>query len=126
MIFRTKFISNSSSSSFIIYSDKDLTKLDNFKEVAYEDNCNFWDIYNQIVHPLSKGSVLLSDGTCYDFSELSPTLVNQILKEVWELDSRGSTYVYKVKDFGAQGIDTRLGGLFNDKVTVICKGFECD
>lgn len=126
MTFRTKFISNSSSSSFIIYSDKDLTILENYKKVTHEDNELFWDVYKQIVHPEVKGMILLPDGSYYGFTELSPDLISYIIKEIKGKEKAHSNYAYKVKDWGAQGVNTQLRGLFTKDVIVECQGFECD
>lgn len=126
MTFRTKFISNSSSSSFIIYSNEDLTVLENYKKVTHEDNELFWDVYKQIVHPEVEGAILLPGGSCYDFNELSPDLINYIIKEIKGKEKVHSNYAYKVKDWGAQGVNTQLRGLFTKDVIVECQGFECD
>lgn len=125
---REGFISNSSSTSFIIRSKIDLRNRENYDKVTNHNHGRYETVYSQIVKPIFDGYVELWDGKTYDFSKLPKELVKEIRKAILQLESNEDTpYAYKVYDFDAQGWSKGLEGLFTDKnVYLECRGFESD
>lgn len=125
---RSGFVSNSSSSSFIIYSDIDLRNRDIYDEVTNHDHDLYVDIYKQIINPVFDGSIIL-EGVEIDFQDLSDELRKSIRFEVENLLACRMLrrHAYKVFDWGAQGFPDGLKGLFTDKhIAVEFIGFESD
>ena len=125
---RNGFVSNSSSSSFIIYSDKDLSNRSVYDEVTNHDHELYTDIYRQIINPIFDGTIML-EGLEIDFQDLPEELRKSLRFEVENLIARGMIrqHAYKVFDWGAQGFPDGLKGLFIDKsIAVEFMGFESD
>ena len=125
---REGFISNSSSTSFIIRSKINLKDKENYDKVTNHDHRRYESVYNQIVNPIFDGYIELWDDKTYDFSRLPNELVKEIREAILQLESNEDTpYTYKVYDFEAQGWSKGLEGLFTDKnVYLECRGFESD
>lgn len=137
MIVRKGFISNSSSTSFLIISPLDLSKKENYDRVTDHNNEYYDDAYEQFTNPDLNFEILLG---CEDSNdelaslysdELDKQLRDALLKAY--IEKMNNTYskelginahCYFYVDDCAQGVDLGFKNLFIDKnIYVSCKGF---
>lgn len=137
MIIRKGFISNSSSTSFLIISPLDLSKKENYDKVTDHNNGYYEDAYKQFIDPDLNFEVELEcedrneELTCLYSDELDKQLRDSLLKayieklnNIYSKELGINAHCYFYIDDCAQGVDLGFKNLFTDKnIHVSCKGF---
>lgn len=137
MIIRSGFISNSSSTSFLIISPLDLSKKENYDKVTDHSNEYYEDAYKQFTNPDLDFDIIPicednnKELACLYSDELDKPLRDSLLKAY--IEKMNNTYskelginahCYFYIDDCAQGADLGFENLFTDKnIHVSCKGF---
>ena len=120
---RKGFVSNSSSTSFIIYSEKDLKDREIYDSLTNHDHIFYDKVYNQILKPKYDGEIIVC-GMCFYIEDLPSPFREELMSKLQETSPDCHAYIFI--DECMNGIDRGLQSLFkkDSKVFAHCLGME--
>lgn len=120
---RVGFVSNSSSTSFIIYSEKDLKDREVYDSLTDHDHIFYDKVYNQILKPEYDGEIIVC-GMHFYIEDLPSPFREELMNKLQEISPDCHAYIFI--DERMNGIDRGLQSLFKkgSKVFAHCLGME--